>query len=400
MIRLRAAWVLPIAGPPVRNGWVEVEAGRVRRIGEGRVADSAPELDLGARAVLPGLVNAHTHLELSWLRGRIPPQPSFLAWVQQLIWLRADPPADAASAVASAIEAMRACGTALVGDISNTLASVEALRASPLAAVVFKELIRFKADDPGAMVRDARRDIDAANPTDRLRLSLAAHAPYSVSPALFQAINAELARLPGLPCSVHLGEAPEEIELLRSGSGPWRDLLAALDAWDAAWVPPRCGAAEYIDRLGCLDHRTIVVHGVQLDAAELERIGRRGATLVTCPRSNRWTGAGDPPLDRFYASGVRVAVGTDSLASAADLNLFSELAAMRRLAPAIPAATLLRSATWEGARALGFQPELGTIEPGKRADLIAVEVPAGAFDVEEYLVDGVEPEQIQWVPAS
>jgi cytosine/adenosine deaminase-related metal-dependent hydrolase len=119
---------------------------------------------------------------------------------------------------------------------------------------------------------------------------------------------------------------------------------------------------------------------------------------VTCPRSNQWTGAGVPPIDEFYASGVRVAIGTDSLASVPDLNPFAELSAVRRLAPHVPAAMLLSSATRHGAAALGFAADYGTIEPGKLADLIAVRLPDRVDDVEEYLVGGIEPDQVSWLP--
>jgi cytosine/adenosine deaminase-related metal-dependent hydrolase len=120
----------------------------------------------------------------------------------------------------------------------------------------------------------------------------------------------------------------------------------------------------------------VIAHGVQLEAAELARLAAAGATLVTCPRSNQWVGVGPPPVERFYASGVRVAVGTDSLASAPDLNVFSEIAELRRLAPSVPAPRLIESATRAGAEALGFGGELGAIAPGLRSALIAVDVPA------------------------
>jgi cytosine/adenosine deaminase-related metal-dependent hydrolase len=164
------------------------------------------------------------------------------------------------------------------------------------------------------------------------------------------------------------------------------------------WQPPQCGPVEYLDRLGLVTNRLLAVHGVELDDGELARLAAAGATVVTCPRSNRWTGAGTPPIDRFYASGARVAIGTDSLASVEDLNLFAELAEVRRLARGVPAARLLESATTHGAAALGFDTEFGTIEPGKRADLIAVRVPAGLEDVEEYLLGGgIEPDAIAWL---
>jgi cytosine/adenosine deaminase-related metal-dependent hydrolase len=136
---------------------------------------------------------------------------------------------------------------------------------------------------------------------------------------------------------------------------------------------------------------------VQLQDRELAKLAAATATVVTCPRSNRWTGAGRPPIERFYASGVRVAVGTDSLASVEDLNVFAELSLMRELAPAVPARALLESATIHGAAALGFGHELGSIEAGKRAELIAVDVPDGIDDVEQYLVSGITPDRIQWL---
>ena len=154
---------------------------------------------------------------------------------------------------------------------------------------------------------------------------------------------------------------------------------------------------QFLDDSGFLDARVLAVHCVQMTPADLERLAGRGSTLVTCPRSNFHTGAGAPPIEDFYDAGVHVAVGTDSLASAPDLNVFAELATMRALAPTVPAASLLDSATWQGARALGFDADYGTIEPGKSARLLAVAIPAATVDVEEYLVGGIEPGQIRWV---
>jgi 5-methylthioadenosine/S-adenosylhomocysteine deaminase len=153
-------------------------------------------------------------------------------------------------------------------------------------------------------------------------------------------------------------------------------------------------------RLGLLTSRLLAVHGTQLDDRELARLAQAGATIVACPRSNEWTGAGTPPVEAFYRSGVRVAVGTDSLASVEDLNVFRELAALRRIAPGVPASRLLESATIQGAAALGFGAEFGAISPGRRASLIGVRVPRGVEDVEEYLVTGIEPDAVQWLHPS
>jgi aminodeoxyfutalosine deaminase len=296
-----------------------------------------------------------------------------------------------------AIADSTAFGTALVGDIGNTLVSFAALARSPLAAVVFFEVLGFNVSDADALVDHACREIDALGSSDRLRASLAAHAPYSVAPLVLRAIRRAIDRDPFAPCSVHLSESVEEVEFIRTGGGPLRRLLEEGGFWNAAWTAPGVSPVQFLDESGFLDARVLAVHGVQMTPADLARLASHGATLVTCPRSNGHTGAGAPPIEDFYASGVHVAVGTDSLASAPDLSVFAELATLRALAPSVPAAALLASATVEGARALGFDADYGTIEPGKRARLVAVDIPAGVGDVEEYLVSGIHHEQIRWI---
>ena len=404
-MRYRASWILPINDRPIAGGTVTVDRDIVTAVGP---YDGGAVEELGRVAVLPGLVNAHTHLELSWMRGLVPPSiegsTSMPTWAAGLIRLRAAENAAGAAehtehaerAIADAIRYARASGTCLVGDITNTLASYEPLMDSELSAAIFREVIGFAASDPEAAVAAASGPIADLTPIAWLRPSIVPHAPYSVSPALMQAI----ARWnTGKPLSIHLGESAQEIEFLRDGTGEWRQLLDRLGAWNPSWEVPACGPVEYLDRLGMVNRDLIAVHGVQFTVAELSRLAAAGATLVTCPRSNRWTGAGLPPVDRFYASGVRVAVGTDSLASVDDLNLFAELAEIRRLAPSVPAARILESATLAGAEALGFASELGSLAPGKRAQLLAVRLPAGVTDVEEYLVGGVEPADVRWLDA-
>ena len=404
--RYHAAWVVPITAAPIRHGWVEVDAGVVTAVGVGPTrASPAPgvrEVHLASRVVLPGLVNAHTHLELSRLRGAVPPAATMPAWARQVMaGLAAERPQDDEDAVRAAVVELRRAGTVLVGDIANTPASIAPLDASPLDAVVFREVLGFNAtgDEAQAMVAPLRADVERRAGT-RVRLALAAHAPYSVAPSLFRAVRAAAAEADAgvsLPLSVHLAESREEIEFLEAGTGAWRAILEERGRWDPGWSPPRTGPVEYLDQLGWLGRDTLAVHGVQLTRPELDRLASAGATLVTCPRSNQWTGAGAPPVADFYASGVRLAVGTDSLASAPDLNLFAELAEMRRLAPTVPATALLESATRSGATALGVGSELGAIAPSRRAGLIAVELPGPVDDVEEYLVSGIEPAQITWL---
>jgi len=394
-----ADWVLPIAGPPLPGGCVTVDGGFVVAVTARPPADAT---NLGRCALLPALVNAHTHLELSYLRGRIPRAARFTDWVRPVLAARreAPNPETVTTAAESAITEAWSSGTGLFGDVSNTLGAVPALRRSRLPARVFHELLGFAVTDPDARVAEARTRIAAAACDDDgdVRFSLAAHAPYSVAPALFDAIRRD-ADAHGGPTAVHLAESPEEVQLLADGSGAWRALLEGLGVWNEAWRPPALSPVAYLQARRFLNATTLMVHGVQCTRDDIARVRDTGATLVACPRSNAFVGAGTPPLADFYTADVPVAFGTDSLASVEDLNLFGELAAARRIAPAVPAARLLESATATGARALGFGAEYGTIEAGKRAALIAVRVPDGVSDVEEYLVSGVDPADVTWVPA-
>jgi cytosine/adenosine deaminase-related metal-dependent hydrolase len=398
MTAYRAAWACPIDQPPIRDAVVEISDGVIVAIGAATAAADGIT-DLGNVVLLPGLINAHTHLELSWLRGRVPPATSFTSWVKGLFATRGAPDSamtpEMIAPIHDAIREAQASGTMAVGDISNSLAAVEPMAAAGLKGVVFHELLGFKERD-GASIEAtrARRTAAAAH---GIPISLAPHAPYSTSVELFKAIRDAVNEHQLGIMSVHLGESPEEIELLHKGTGPWRAILELIGAWRNDWPTPACGPVEFLDRHGVIDDKTLVVHGVQFDDAALALLRQRGATLVTCPRSNQWVGVGYPPIDRFYQSGVAVAVGTDSLASVENLNLFSELKTMRWLAPGVAARRILESATLVGARALGLEREFGSLTAGKSAPVLAVGVPPGTVDVEEYLLSGIEAPQVQWL---
>jgi len=391
-----------MTGEPIHRASISIENGRIAAVGD---VHSVAATELGRMAIMPALVNAHTHLELSYLRGRVPQTEKFLDWIRTIMAARRQYP-DAAdphivAAARAAIGEARASGTGLLGDISNTLVTAPLLRDASMPAQIFYELLRFNASDPESITREARAKADAAAyPDGDVRVALAPHAPYSVSPALFAAIRADLDAHSGQMTSVHIGESPEEMEFIRRGTGPWRTLLEELGVWTDAWEPPGTSPVEYLEQLGFLDRGVLAVHGVQFDGDDLDRLRARDMTVVSCPRSNQHVGVGAPPLEAFYAMNVHVAFGTDSLASAPDLNMFAELAEARRLAPRVPARTLLESATCRGAVALGFEDAYGTLEAGKRAQIIAVRIPAGVSDVEEYLVSGIEPSAVSWLDPS
>ena len=402
-----ASWIVPIASPPIRNGWVRTDGGRIAAVGDAgdRARISGGEHDgveLGDVAVMPALVNAHTHLELSWLRGRVPPGRNFIDWVIAQMKVRLSPFQAASEAmirtgIKNALAEMRASGTGVVGDVSNSLVGLDLLASSGLAGVVFHEILKFNASDPAAVVARAQAKIEALPEMPGWRLALAPHAPYSVAPGMFEAIRDRREPARTVPTSVHVGESPEEMELLLTGGGRWRAVLGLMGAWNRKWEAPQSGPITYLDRMTFWDARTLAVHGVQLSDIELGLLAARGATLVTCARSNAHVGVGAPPVARFFKSGVRIAVGTDSLASVQDLNLFTELAELHRLAPEVPPSRLLACATTNGAVALGLGHQYGAIEVGSVAALLAVAVPAGTADVEQYLVSGITPDLVRWI---
>jgi cytosine/adenosine deaminase-related metal-dependent hydrolase len=315
-------------------------------------------------------------------------------WVSQLMALRRSVSHEPPQPIVDAVGEARRSGTCLVGDVTNTFSTFDPLLDSELSAVLFREFLGFSSADPDGAVAQALAQIGELTPVEWLRPCLVPHAPYSVSPALLQALKGAAGTC---PFSIHLAESAQEVQFLRDGTGEWRALLESLGVWNATWTPPGCGPVEYLQRLELVDRHLIAVHGVHVTDDELSRLAEANATLVACPRSNRWTGAGDPPIARFYESGVRVAIGTDSLASVEDLNLFAEAAAVRWLAPSVPATCILESATLAGASALGFERDFGSIQPGKLAQLLAVRLPRDLPDVEEYLVGGVEPADVCWL---
>ena len=395
--RYHANWILPITSPPIEGGWVDIEDGVIVALGQDSdLSDvtSMRDVRLGSYAILPGLVNAHTHLELSGLQGLVSQSESMPIWARDVMQNSVTQRTDNAKSMQHAIVEMRSTGTCLVGDITNTLDSLRVLDEGAIDAVVFHEMLGFdvSADEVSDLLARTVR-LAGERIEHRVSIRLAAHAPYSVSQELFRGL---LTALPG-PRAVHLAESTEEIDFLKNGSGVWKEILQERGRWNSEWSAPGIGAVDYLNDLGWLESDTLVVHGVQLTSYEMKQLASAGVSLVTCPRSNMWTGAGEPPISEFYESGLRVAIGTDSLASVSDLNLFNELIEVRRLAPNVSARNILTSATLTGASALGRGETYGSIELQKRGALIGVALLGNTSNVEEYLLSGIESKQVVWL---
>jgi cytosine/adenosine deaminase-related metal-dependent hydrolase len=360
---LTARWVLPVSEAPLPRGWVAVAGDRITAVGPhgGR----SPDVDLGNVAVLPGLVNAHTHLDLSGMRGLAPPTPDFTGWLRQVIAHRRDrSPEQVQADTRAGLEESLRFGTTLLGDISGDGGSWDALAGAPVWAVVFREFLGLpESRASGAWAR--LDDWLAAHPaTPTCRPGVSPHAPYSVRASLFLAASTA-----GVPAAVHLAETAAEQELLVLRRGPFVPFLRELDVWDPGGLAKDVGSV-----LGLFNGLSpaLFIHGNYLPPdAPVPRNG----TIVYCPRTHAAFGHPPHPFRDFLARGVRVALGTDSLASNPDLDLLAEARFLHQRYPDVPGSMVLRLATLAGAEALGWQDETGSLEPGKSADLVAVPLP-------------------------
>ncbi len=394
----RAKWVVPVASPVVEDGAVAVSGERILAVG--RAADlrrrfSGPVLDHGEGAILPALVNAHVHLEFSALKGRITRTNNLGDWLAVALAGYAElSPEEIGRGIEHGLAELRRFGTILVGEVSNTGQSLSPLAASGLDYHYFHECLGFDLLGKSPLEEDFpifRTD----RALSRTNFSAAAHAPYSVSEALFRRVRDWNARY-GRPGTVHLAESQEEARFLREGNGFFRELLERRGRWHDTYQPPGCSPTVFLERLGFLQPNTLAVHGLWLDTDDLTILARRRTWMVLCPRSNRFTGAGFPDLPALHQAGVRLALGTDSLASNDDLNLFKEMWCLHEQFPHFPIPELLTWGTLDGAQALNRSADLGSLTPGKKAALLFIPVASPSHFWPELLQAGAAG-HISWM---
>lgn len=377
----RAAWVVPVSAPPLAGGAVIEDGKTILACGEySAVKRQSPagtiEVDHGCAALMPALVNAHTHIELSALGGAIPlPQPGFPQWLQELLPRRAELPGERqARAAADARQALLDAGTGLYGDHANDPAGAADEGPPGLDRQVFAEILGFnRVELELPTVGDAAAEGGAAPGTSN-GMSLAAHACYSTSAELIRKAKAWTSQR-RLPFSIHAAEHPEEMEFMERGTGFCRDFLESLGKWVPAWKPPGTTPIRYLEGLGVLDERTLLVHAVHLSEPDWEIISRKRCTVCFCPRSNRYLGVGRPDIAKALRLGIPAALGTDSLAGNTDLNLFSEAAFVLDHYPDVSPGDLLCMITLGGASALHRRHASGSLDPMKRPLMLAVTLP-------------------------
>jgi aminodeoxyfutalosine deaminase len=368
---LRARFVFPVAGPPVADGVIVVDGPHIGAVGS---QPSGPRVDdLGNVAILPGLVNAHTHLEFSSLAEPLgSPGMSLPDWLRLVMDQRLAA-GDAQQAVRRGLEECVAAGTTAVGDIATTdWRTADDLPQQMPTTVMFHESIGPTLVRAQAAEAAAEAFLNSPGTRTDVLPALGPHAPYTVHPHLLTSL-VELSRRYRVPLAMHLAETREELELLHLSSGPFRELLESVDAWEPADDPRFASIVDYLAELARAP-RALVIHGNYLDGEEIEFLGAHCKTMsvVYCPRTHDYFAHEPYPLARLLAAGVSMALGTDSRASNPDLSLFEEMRHVAAHHPDVDPATVLRLGTLGGAAALGLDERLGTIEPGKTASFAVV----------------------------
>ena len=370
---LTADWVVPVSRRPIARGGVVVKGDRIVAVGPAAElaahAGTAEVVDLTGCVLMPGLVNAHTHLGLSAVEGLFEPTP-FMEWLPQIVaamrsWSAEDYAASTAVGSARCLEA----GVTSVGDITYGAASVEAASRVGLGGAFYFEVLGITPAELPQRLDDLgfRADLDFG---PRVRCGLTPHTLYSSGPDLLDAVVG-IGHDLGAPVALHVAETVAEVDLVRDGSG---ELAPVAEKLAHGFHPTGEAPIAYLDRLGVLDGIT-AIHVCQTFPTDVGRLAATARGVVTCPRSNEWLHNGIAPVEQLLRAGVPVGIGTDSLASTPDLDLFAEARALRERFGSLSPRTVLEMMTLRGALALGIEEHVGVIEPGMQADLSAFRVP-------------------------
>lgn len=388
-VAVRARWVLPIDQPPIQHGVVTIVGSRILTVGEN--SSGRPPRDLGNVALIPGLVNAHTHLEFSLLEQPLcEPAVAFSEWIACVVEHRRTQNKKLMvetdgfqrfrrRAAETGLQEIQASGTAAIGEIATPGWPRECFPAHGLHVTVFLELLGLAADAEDRLLAMAQSFVaDVQDIGSRLKPGLSPHAPYTASPRLVEKA-CQISADERVPVAMHLAESREELELLASHRGGLVETLEKLKAWHPEAVPQGRRPLDYLETLA-LAHRTLVIHGNYLAPDEIDFLARcrERMSVVYCPRTHAYFRHDHYPLEKMLAAGVNMAVGTDSLASNPDLSLLAELRQVARLHTTISLETILRLGTLGGAEALGISREMGSIAPGKRSLLTVIDVAADA----------------------
>jgi len=375
-----ADWVCPISSPPLRNGRLVVENGKIVTTSPSLVPPGEAVVRFEGCAIIPGFVNAHSHLELTILRGFLDDLP-FTDWIPRLthakyqVLSRADM---LVSARLGAVEMLRA-GVTCLGEVMDLGTGWEAMREFGLQGIAYQEVFGPAPGQAVEALQGLKEKIAhyRKEETETLLAGVSPHAPYTVSAKLYRSVN-EYAAAERLRMTTHIAESVDEGMFVRSGTGVFAE------RWQQRGIPidpPGSSPLAYLDQSGLLRSEMLLVHGIDLDDADLALLREKRPSLVHCPKSNAKLAHGVARLAEIRETGIAVGLGTDSVASNNVVDMFEEMrmaifqqrSRTQRL-DSLDAQTVFRMATIEGARCLGLSDHLGTLEMGKRADFAVVDL--------------------------
>jgi cytosine/adenosine deaminase-related metal-dependent hydrolase len=375
-------------GPPIDNGALLIEGSLIKDVGtfrEIKARNKGDVLDLGEQILLPGLINAHCHLDYTRLRGTIPRQDSFTNWIRAINAKKAELSSqDYLVAIEEGFAEAKHFGTTTIANLTAFPELIRQIRA-PIRTWWFAELIDVRDPNNGeAIVDRALEFLEAAK-----NRGLAPHALYTASARLYR-YAAEVAWRENLLLTTHLAESREEMQMFLESAGPLEDFLCSIgrDMSDLNSITPVQHALAFCS----FDERWLLVHLNEILDSDLELLARLKTKphIVHCPRSHKYFGHSRFHLQRLRELGFNICLGTDSLASNDDLSLFAEMRELQRSERALSPVEILEMATINPATALGSQGNLGRVSSGCLADLIAIPI-SGPGDPLDQIIGYEEP---------
>jgi cytosine/adenosine deaminase-related metal-dependent hydrolase len=366
----RAEWVVVEKNKILQNGYVIVQNGFITEVGKGSISINGPIVDHGDGVLLPGLVNAHTHLELSALKNEIQTQNGFQAWVRELVLKRAELEQETIQLEAAiGIDHLLSSGCTAVGEISTLGITQDLFMNSQLLGVWFQELLGNHPDKKLSCRKGPRQSI-----------SLAGHAPHTTSPALLGRIKT-LTSKGKLPFPIHLAESQEENVFIANGRGEWADYLKERGIDFSFWnIGNNITPVQYSDQMGILDSQTLAVHVIHANETDIQILEKNRTSVCLCLRSNHKLHGTLPDVISMLKSKINLCLGTDSLASVDSLSIFDEMAFAANHFPEISPFDILEMATKNGAKALGLTGLTGTLLPGEIGTFLYLDLSANSVN--------------------
>jgi len=376
----RAKYLLQEPGILLKNAVLHVSSsGRITSVdvwNHRRFVPKSQVVDWGSAILIPGLINAHAHLELTSLGRKLSRFCSFSDWIVQLVKRRRTWTNEKYRAsINEGVRMSLASGTTLIGDIRSRPIVPDEDSSIPLRQVLFHELIALAPAQAENVLTNLQAQLNHL-PTDPLiKHGLSPHSPYTVSPLLYRRA-AQLARIQKTVLATHVAETQAELQFLRNGTGEFREFLSTMGSLPADWLPPRLAPIQYLDSLNVLGPNCLLIHCNYLDYASMIKILKTRSHVVYCPRSHEFFGHENHPIRQLLDLGINVALGTDSLASNTSLSMIDEMRFLYQKRKDITAEEILKTATLNAAAALGYRGTLGRLNRGYQADITILEIPS------------------------